>query len=40
MEIDGEFVEFSKKGQNVAVAINENVRPNDFVYKLIKRENG
>jgi len=39
MEIDGEFVEFSKKNQNVAIAINKKVRPNDFVYKLIKRDN-
>lgn len=38
MEIDGEFVEFAKKNQNVAVAIDKKVRPNDFVYKLIKRD--
>ncbi|MCL2688087.1 MAG: U32 family peptidase [Methanobrevibacter sp.] len=39
MEIDGEFVEFAEKNQNVAVAIDEKVRVNDFVYKLIKRDN-
>lgn len=39
MEINGEFVEFAKKNQNVAIAIDEKVRPNDFVYKLIKRDN-
>ncbi len=27
-----------KKGNNVAVAIDEKVRPNDFVYKLITRD--
>ena len=32
------FVEYCKKGNNVAVAIDEKVRPNDFVYKLIKRD--
>lgn len=37
MEINGEFVKSCKKGQNVAVAINEKVRPNDFVYKLIEK---
>ena len=39
MEIDNEFVEFAKKNQNVAIAIDKKVRPNDFVYKLIKRDN-
>ncbi|MBF4468581.1 MAG: U32 family peptidase [Methanobrevibacter arboriphilus] len=38
MEINGKFVEYCKKGNNVAVAIDEKVRPNDFVYKLIKRD--
>ena len=38
MEIEGEFVEFAKKNQNVAVAIDKKVRHNDFVYKLIKRD--
>ena len=38
MEIDNEFVEFAGKNQNVAVAINEKVRANDFVYKFIKRK--
>lgn len=39
MEIEGEFVEFASKNQNVAVAIDEKVRPNDFVYKLIENDN-
>lgn len=39
MEINGEFVEFARKNQNVAIAIDDKVRPNDFVYKLIKKDN-
>lgn len=38
MEINGEFVESAKKNQNIAVAIDKKIRPNDFVYKLIKRD--
>lgn len=38
MEIDGVAIDFCKKGQNVAIAIDDKLRPNDFVYKLIKRE--
>ena len=37
MEIDGVAIDYCEKGRNVAIAINEKVRPNDFVYKLIKR---
>ena len=37
MEIDGIAIDYCEKGNNVAIAINEKVRPNDFVYKLIKR---
>lgn len=37
MEIDGVAIDYCEKGNNVAVAIDEKVRPNDFVYKLIKR---
>jgi putative protease len=38
MEINGEFVDFSKKGQNVAVAVDKKVRKNDFVYKIIEKK--
>lgn len=38
MEINGEFVEYCKKGNNVAIAIENKVRENDFVYKLIERD--
>jgi len=38
MEIDGKFFDYCKKGNNVAVAVDKKVRPNDFVYKLIKRD--
>ena len=37
MEIDGVAIDYCKKGRNVAIAIDEKVRANDFVYKLIKR---
>jgi len=38
MQIEGEAVESAKKGQNVAIAIPDKVRQNDFVYKLIERK--
>ena len=37
MEIDGVAIDYCKKGNNVAIAIDNKVRANDFVYKLIKR---
>ncbi|KZX11451.1 peptidase U32 family protein [Methanobrevibacter filiformis] len=37
MEIDNERINQVKKGNNVAIAINEKVRPNDHVYKLIEK---
>lgn len=38
MEIDRKAIEYAEKGSNVAIAIGEKVRENDFVYKLIPRE--
>ncbi|MCQ2738329.1 MAG: U32 family peptidase [archaeon] len=38
MEIDRKAIEYAEKGANVAIAIGEKVRENDFVYKLIPRE--
>lgn len=37
MEIDGVAIDYCEKGKNVAIAIDEKVRANDFVYKIIKR---
>jgi putative protease len=37
MELDGVAIDYCEKGKNVAVAIDDKVRANDFVYKLIKR---
>ena len=37
MQIEGENVSEVKKGCNVAIAIDEKVRQNDFVYKLVER---
>jgi putative protease len=37
MEIDNVAVDHCEKGNNVAIAIDDKVRTNDFVYKLIKR---
>ena len=37
MQIEGESVSSAEKGVNVAVAIPEKVRENDFVYKLVER---
>lgn len=38
MEINNEKINYAPKGVNVGVAIHEKLRKNDFVYKLIKRE--
>lgn len=38
MEIDGKAIEYCKKDNNVAIAIPNKVRENDFVYKLIERK--
>ena len=37
MQIEGESVVEVKKGCNVAIAIGQKVRENDFVYKLVER---
>ena len=37
MQIEGESVSEVKKGCNVAIAIPQKVRQNDFVYKLVER---
>ena len=37
MQIEGESVDHVEKGCNVAIAIPEKVRENDFVYKLVER---
>ncbi len=39
MQIEGKSVQNVKKGSNVAVAIPDKVRANDFVYKLVERDN-
>ena len=37
MQIEGESVDEVSKGFNVAIAIEQKVRENDFVYKLVER---
>ncbi|MCC7553186.1 MAG: U32 family peptidase [Methanobacteriaceae archaeon] len=37
MEINGEKIKKAKKGLNIAIAMDNKVRENDFVYKLIPR---
>lgn len=37
MEINGENIEKAHKGQNVGIKVEDKVRPNDVVYKRIKR---
>jgi len=37
MQIDGKDIQEAKKGQNVGLLVKEKVRPNDIVYKRIKR---
>ena len=37
MQIEGESVDEVSKGCNVAIAIEQKVRENDFVYKLVER---
>jgi len=37
MQIEGESVSEVQKGCNVAIAIPQKVRQNDFVYKLVER---
>lgn len=39
IQIDGINIEKGLKGQNVAISVEEKVRPNDIVYKSIKRNN-
>lgn len=38
MEIDGKSISKGNKGSNIAIAIDNKLRKNDFVYKLVKRE--
>lgn len=38
MQIEGESVDSVEKGCNVAIAMPEKVRENDFVYKLVERD--
>lgn len=38
MQIGGEDIREAEKGQNVGLFVKEKVRPNDLVYKRIKRE--
>ena len=37
MQIEGKSVDHVEKGSNVAIAMPEKVRENDFVYKLVER---
>ncbi|HEX7468611.1 MAG TPA: U32 family peptidase [Methanobacterium sp.] len=37
IEINGESIEKAKRGQNVGINVKDKVRPNDVVYKRIKR---
>ena len=37
MQIDGKNIEKAFKGQNVAILIEDKVRPNDSIYKRVKR---
>ena len=39
MQIEGESVDHVEKGSNVAIAMPQKVRENDFVYKLVERNN-
>jgi len=38
MQIEGEDIQEAKKGQDVGLLVMDKVRPNDIVYKRIKRE--
>ncbi|HEX3013274.1 MAG TPA: U32 family peptidase [Methanobacterium sp.] len=38
MQIEGEDITEVQKGQHVGIKVNDKVRPNDLVYKRIKRE--
>ncbi len=37
MQVNGKNIDKISKGQNVAIRVDEKVRPNDTVYKRIKR---
>ena len=37
MQIEGKSVESVEKGSNVAIAMPDKVRENDFIYKLVER---
>ena len=37
MQIEGESVDYAQKGGNVAIAIPTKIRKNDFIYKLVLR---
>jgi U32 family peptidase len=36
--VNGKNIDRISKGQNVAIQVDEKVRPNDSVYKRIKKE--
>ncbi len=38
MQIDGQHIEEAPKGQNVGLIVNDQVRPNDIVYRLVLRK--
>ena len=38
MQIEGESVDGAERGCNVAIAMPDKVRENDFVYKLVERD--
>ena len=39
MQIEGKAVDEVERGSNVAIAMPVKVRENDFVYKLVERNN-
>ena len=39
MQIDGKTITEVQKGQNVGIKVKDKVRPNDLVYKRIKKNN-
>ena len=38
MQVNGENILKASKGQNVAIFVEEKVRPNDNVYKRLKKD--
>ncbi len=39
IQINGKNIEKGLRGQNIAISVEEKVRPNDIVYKILKRNN-